>query len=99
MCQIFVHRLKSSNFIIESKMAELNQKKINSKQPDQPDAVWKLYFTLEKNEYHNSRNILHMFHRIDVLKVFKQISKKAVNLGSFFNVQCIFFLEASKKLI
>ena len=28
-------------------MAELNQNK-NSKQPDRPDAVWKLYFTLEK---------------------------------------------------
>ena len=26
ICQIFVHRLKNSNFILESKMAELNQK-------------------------------------------------------------------------
>ena len=32
------HRLKNSNFILESKMAELNQNK-NSKQPDRPDAV------------------------------------------------------------
>ena len=47
--QIFVHRLKNSDFILESKMVELNQNK-NSKQPDQPDAVWKLYFTLEINE-------------------------------------------------
>ena len=47
--QIFVHRLKNSDFILESKMAELNQNK-NSKQPDRPDAVWKLYFTLEINE-------------------------------------------------
>ena len=47
--QIFVHRLKNSNFILESKKAELNQNK-NSKQPDWPDAVWKLYFTLEINE-------------------------------------------------
>ena len=31
-------RLKNSNFILESKMAELNQNK-NSKQPDRPDAV------------------------------------------------------------
>ena len=50
--QIFVHRLKNSNFILEAKMAELNQNK-NSKQPDRLDTVWKLYFNLEINEYHN----------------------------------------------
>ena len=44
-----VERLKNSDFILETKMAELNQNK-NSKQPDQPDAVWKLYFALEINE-------------------------------------------------
>ena len=49
ICQIFDHRLKNSNFILESKMAELNQNK-NSKQPDRPDAVWNFYFILEKNE-------------------------------------------------
>ena len=38
----------TSDFIIESKMAKLNQKQ-NSKQPDRPDAVWKLYFALEIN--------------------------------------------------
>ena len=48
ICKIFVYRLKNSIFILESKMAELNQNK-NSKQPDQPDPVWKLYFTLEIN--------------------------------------------------
>ena len=32
------HRLKNSDIILESKMAELNQNK-NLKQPDQPDAV------------------------------------------------------------
>ena len=32
------HRLKESDFILESKMGELNQNK-KSKQPDQPDAV------------------------------------------------------------
>ena len=42
-------QLKNSNFISESKMVELNQSK-NSKQLDQPDAVRKLYFTLEINE-------------------------------------------------
>ena len=47
--QIFVHRLKKSDFILEIKKAELNHNK-NSKRPDRPDAVWKLYFTLEINE-------------------------------------------------
>ena len=32
------HRLKNSDFILESKMAELNQNE-NSKQPDRPYAV------------------------------------------------------------
>ena len=45
----FAHRLKNSEFNLESKMAELNKNK-NSKQPDRPDAVWKLYFTMEINE-------------------------------------------------
>ena len=43
------NRLKNSDYILESKMAEQNQNK-NSKQPDRPDAMWKLYVTLEKNE-------------------------------------------------
>ena len=47
--QIFVHRLKNSNLILESKKPELNQTK-NSKQPDWPNAVWKLYFTFEVNK-------------------------------------------------
>ena len=32
------HRLKNSDFILENKMAKLDQNK-NLKQPDQPDAV------------------------------------------------------------
>ena len=44
--QIFVHRLKNSDFILESKMAELNQNK-NWKQSAQPDTVWKLYFIMK----------------------------------------------------
>ena len=32
------HRLKNSDFILESKMKELNQNQ-NSKQPDRPDEV------------------------------------------------------------
>ena len=43
------HRLKNSDFILESKVAELNQNQ-NSKQLDLPDAVRKLYFTLEITE-------------------------------------------------
>ena len=45
----FVYRLKNSDIILASKVMELNQNK-NSKQPDRPDPVWKLYFTLEINE-------------------------------------------------
>ena len=46
----FRSQAKNSDFILESKMAELNQNK-NSKQPDRPDTMWKLCFTLEINEY------------------------------------------------
>ena len=42
------HRLKNSDFILESKMVELNQNQ-NSKRLDRPDAVRKLYFTLKIN--------------------------------------------------
>ena len=47
--QIFVHKLKTTDFILEYKMAELNKNK-SSKQPDRPNAMWNLYFTLEINE-------------------------------------------------
>ena len=40
------HRLRNSDFILESKMAEVHQN-TNSKQLDRPDAVRKLYFTLK----------------------------------------------------
>ena len=43
------HRLEKSDFVLESKMAELNQNK-NSKQPDWPDAVGNLHFALKINE-------------------------------------------------
>ena len=43
------HRLKNSNFILESKMAELNQNK-NLKQLNRTDAVTKLHLTLKINE-------------------------------------------------
>ena len=41
--------LKNSNFILESKITELNQNK-NKHRPDKPDAVQKLYFTFKMNE-------------------------------------------------
>ena len=44
-----VERLNISDFILESKMADLNENK-NSEQPDRPDAVRKLYLALEINE-------------------------------------------------
>ena len=43
------HRLKNSDFILESKVIKLNQNK-NSKQLDRLDAVRKFHFTLEINE-------------------------------------------------
>ena len=43
------HRLKNSDFIIESKMTELTQTE-NSKQLDRPGAVRKLHFVLKINE-------------------------------------------------
>ena len=54
------HRLKNSDFILESKMAELDQNK-NSKQPD---------FILSSKYMNRSiiKTFSHMFHRIVVLK-------------------------------
>ena len=46
------YKLKNSDIIPESKMAELNQDK-KMKQLDRPDAVRKLSFTFEINEQHN----------------------------------------------
>ena len=43
------HRLKNSDFTLESKMVELTQNK-NSKRPDQRDAEFEFYFTMEINE-------------------------------------------------
>ena len=43
------HMLKNSDFILESKIAELNQNK-NPKHLDRQDAVRKIYFTLEINK-------------------------------------------------
>ena len=42
-------RLKNNDFILERKTEELNKNK-NSKQPDRPSTVCKLYFTVKINE-------------------------------------------------
>ena len=46
-------KLKNSDFILESKMAEVTQNK-NSIQLDQPNIMWTLYFTLEIKGAFNS---------------------------------------------
>lgn len=82
-------RFKSSDLILKSKLAELNQNK-KSQQPDWPEAVWKLYFTLVIN--HTQHICLHVIvvFKIVVLKVYKKIYEKGAKLV-FFNVQHIFF--------
>ena len=75
------HRLKNSDFILESKMVYLNQNK-NSKQPDQPDVVWKLYFGLEKMNSTVNKNFYTCSTKSLFLR-YAKISKKAVKLGSF----------------
>ena len=88
--QIFVYRLKNSDFILESKMVELNQNK-NSKQPDRPDTVWKIYFTLVKM----NRSINKAFYACYTESLFlryKKISKKAAKLGSFLQCSVHIFL-------
>ena len=49
------HRLKNIDFILEIKMVEPNQNK-SLKQLGRPDAVRKLYFTLEINEMNSTIN-------------------------------------------
>ena len=81
-------RLKNSDFILQSKKAELNQIK-NSKQLDWLDSVRKLYFSLEINEYHNS-NFLHMFCRIVVFNLLENFQESCENrwFSSMFS-RCI----------
>ena len=85
ICQMFVHKLKNSDFIFESKMAELNQNK-NSKQPDGLDAVWKLYFIYLWNK------CIIQFTESLFLR-YKKISEKAVKLGSFLQCSVHIFLR------
>ena len=65
-------------------MAELNQNK-NLKQPDRPDAVWKLYFTLEIKTFHTCS-------KESLFLRYKKISKIVVKLGSFLQCSAQIFL-------
>ena len=62
-----VERLKNSDFILETKMTELNQNK-NSKQPHQLDAVWKIYL-VNKWRTHLTQRFTTVFYRIVIQKV------------------------------
>ena len=61
--KIFVHRLKNSDFISESQMAELNQNG-NSKLQDRPDAVWNFILNEWINEW-----------MIQLAKLFTQVAE------------------------
>ena len=65
--------LKTSDLILESKMAELNQNK-KLQQPDWPDSVWKFYLNLGTN--HIQQNCLHVFYKMVFLK---KLVRKAPN--------------------
>ena len=89
--QIFVHRLKNLDFILEIKISELNQSK-KSKQPDRPDAVWKLVLHWKKM----NKTISKTFCTCSTKSLFlrcNKISKKAVMLGSFLHCSVHIFLE------
>ena len=84
------HKLKNSYFILESKMAELNENK-NSKQLDQTNAARKLCFALEINSTYNKN-----FYKCSTELLFlsyKTICKKAVKLGSFLQCSVNIFLQ------
>ena len=61
--QIFVHRLKNSDFISESQMVKLNQNG-NSKLQDRPDAVWNFILNEWINEW-----------MIQLAKLFTQVAE------------------------
>ena len=73
-----VERLKNSDLILESKMAELNQNK-KSQQPGWPDSVWKLYLISEIN--HIKHNYLHIFYKMVFLR--KLVSKSPNELAAY----------------
>ena len=84
------YRLEKCDFILESKMTELNRNK-NSKQPYQTDAVWKLYVILEINDKIN-KTFYTCFTDLLFL-MYEKIFKKAVKLGSFIQCSVHMFLR------
>ena len=81
--QTFVHRLKNSDFILESKMAELNKNK-NSKQQDRPDALRNKWIAQWAKRF---THVLPAGSTESLFLSYKKISKKAVKLVSF--LQCL----------
>lgn len=76
-----VERLKNTNFILRSKMTELNRNE-NSKQPDQPDTAQQFILTwkwvnrlFNTNVYTSSTEWLFL--------KYGKLSEKAAKLGSF----------------
>ena len=84
------YRLEKCDFILESKMTELNRNK-NSKQPYQTDAVWKLYVILEINDTIN-KTFYTCFTDL-LFWMYEKIFKKAVKLGSFIQCSVHMFLR------
>ena len=67
----------------------------NWKQPDSPDAFWKLYFTLEINGIAHTANY-YFFYTCSTESMFlryEKISKKVVKLASFLTCLVHTFLE------
>ena len=80
--QIVIHRLKNGNFILESKMAELNEKK--KFQNNQIDQMQCENFIYLRNKW-IAQLINKTFYTCSAESLFlrNKISKKAVKLGSF----------------
>ena len=76
------HRLKNSDFILGGSQ---------SKQPDRSDAVWKLCFTLEINEYTTNKT----FYRYSCVHTGK-FPRKLSSWVVFFNIQYIFSEDLMK---
>ena len=82
------HRLKNSDFILENKMAELNQNK-NLKQLNRPDPVRKLFLPWKEMNSKLSKTFYACFTESLFLR-YNKISKKAVKIGGF--LQCLFHI-------
>ena len=86
----YFHELKNSDFILESKMAELNQNK-NSEQIDGANVVRKLYFTLEKMNSAINKTFCTCSTESLYLR-YKKVFKKGVKISDFFQCSVHIFL-------